>query len=226
MNPNHRQPKLRANGGHDHTSWRHQIPQNVVSRASVAYSSELWSVTFFETPRVCFFLTFHIAAKLRTNRYILKVRPTSYNRDYRFLGVGFGGLNVDQHQRYISMQRTLHFNCSSPSSAQPSADLSSFCSVEYTAGTAAAEAMAADANWEELVSGQGGEGPSSGFHENIPASKYHAASALQLISFNPPLLISNLLAVPLTYRLRGSSKAWADGQLPVGKGLACVACPI
>ena len=99
--------------------------------------------------------------------------------------------------------------------------------MEYASGAAAAEAMAVDPNWEELVSGQRRDSKLPlPLHESNSASKQHVSSGLQLISFNPPLLLSNLLAVPLTYRLRGVGNAWVDGQLPVGKNLVNSFCSV
>ncbi|GBG24825.1 Vacuolar protein sorting-associated protein 13A [Hondaea fermentalgiana] len=53
------------------------------------------------------------------------------------------------------------------------------------------------------------------------ASPHQSGTSLRIISFEAPLLVSNLLASPITYRLRadGASHAAADGQLPVGNSL-------
>lgn len=53
------------------------------------------------------------------------------------------------------------------------------------------------------------------------SSTRQTGTSLRIISFEAPLLVSNLLASPVTYRLRadGASHAAADGQLPVGNSL-------
>ena len=151
-------------------------------------------------------LPVHIAEMVSTKQLVLQVRPVAYNHTFLFQDVSLPFSTSES----LSLRTSLSFPTSD--------DVACYCGVDCKSGSAAIESLHRDSPLQM-------NGPSSiaaaiallSNHQQQDKKTPYSIS-LGLLSFEPPMTISNVLSTNVTYRVRGALSS-VDGQLHVGGSL-------